>query len=47
MEHFGSMSGTSGNAKIPEGWVIITTMPSERRRSVEATVPVRTLLTGN
>jgi hypothetical protein len=47
MEHFRSMSGTSGNAEIPEGWVIITTMPSQRRRSVEATVPVRTLLTGN
>ena len=47
MEHFGSMSGTSSNTEIPEGWVIITNMPGERKCDIEATIPVQTLLTGN
>ena len=47
MEHFGSMSGTSSDTEIPEGWVIITNMAAERKHSVETTIPVQTLLTGN
>ena len=49
MEHFGLMSDTSNDTKIPEGWVIITTtcMAGERKRDIEATIPVQTTLTGN
>ena len=47
MEHFGSMSGTSSDTEIPEGWVIITTMAGERKRHIEATISVQTLLIGN
>lgn len=40
IEHFGSMSGTSSDTEIPEGWVIISTMTGERKRHIAATIPV-------